>query len=522
MARYGRILQFARYYSDFYGDTLHEAFPERLTPTELFYWRYEGPGNLYHMFENPDYNVGATIPVYRFWSPSLGDHWITPQSFVGGDYRYEGVVGYVYNAPGPYRRAMYSFVRYFTAGNGVPGANHYESWDSTPVPGYTSLGLAWYSPILVYGCGDPAASNYNVYVNQPNTGCNYFIFGCTDPAASNYNRNANRDDGSCTYPIPSVDINASPTAIIRGNSSQLTWSISNATSAFISNVGSVSTGSNGPITISPFSTTTYTLSASGRGGSATDSVTVYVYIPPVVTLTLDATTINRGQSTTLRWSTTGDGSTMNISPGIGSTNLTSLSTVSPTQTTTYTAYVSGPGGSDTDQITLTVLQPPSVSISGPFRVNYGNTVSISYSGTNVTSAFYLFIEYYSLDDNITIKNYQLPTGNSSSGTYVDNISYNNRGPNKIKYTLYGVGSGNLTDFKTIEVDVDIDETPAVIDIPQSEDKVRDEEPVITPDAEITTEQILIDDIDIPVEIKANAPVQIEIDNNGVWRNVREI
>jgi hypothetical protein len=85
-----------------------------------------------------------------------------------------------------------------------------------------------------------------------------------------------------------------------------------------------------------------------------------------------------------------------------------------------------------------------------------------------------------------------------------------------------VGSGNLTDFKTIEVDVDIDQTPDVIDIPQSEDKIRDEEPVVTPDVEVTTEQILIDNIDIPVEIKAAYPIQVEIDNNGTWINVRQM
>ncbi len=32
----------------------------------------------------------------------------------------------------------------------------------------------------------------------------------------------------------------------------------------------------------------------------------------------------------------------------------------------------------------------------------------------------------------------------------------------------------------------------------------------------------IDDIDIPVEIKANAPIQIDINKSGTWQNLRQI
>jgi hypothetical protein len=40
--------------------------------------------------------------------------------------------------------------------------------------------------------------------------------------------------------------------------------------------------------------------------------------------------------------------------------------------------------------------------------------------------------------------------------------------------------------------------------------------------EITTEQLTIDDIDIPVEIKADFPIQVEIDNSGNFIDVRQI
>ena len=42
------------------------------------------------------------------------------------------------------------------------------------------------------------------------------------------------------------------------------------------------------------------------------------------------------------------------------------------------------------------------------------------------------------------------------------------------------------------------------------------------DVEITSEQLVITDVDIPVEIKADAPIQVEIDNSDNWLNIREI
>jgi hypothetical protein len=50
----------------------------------------------------------------------------------------------------------------------------------------------------VYGCTDPAATNYDASANTDDGTCSYS--GCTDPAATNYNANATTDDGSCVYP----------------------------------------------------------------------------------------------------------------------------------------------------------------------------------------------------------------------------------------------------------------------------------------------------------------------------------
>lgn len=346
------------------------------------------------------------------------------------------------------------------------------------------------------------------------------IVGCTDPAASNYNRNATRDDGSCTYPAPSVSITANPTSLIRGSSATISWSITNATSASISGIGTVSTSSSGSTTVTPSSTTTYTLTASGRGGTTSRSITVTVYIPPQISLTADRTQIVRGESTVLRWATTGDANRMTISPGFGDTLLSSNSQISPTVTTTYTATATGLGGTDTKQITIVVIQPPSVDLNGPLTVNYGNTATLSYQQQNSTTSLTIQKYYYYLDGQVVVQQSSLPVGESSSGTFVDSIPYTNKGPSSITYNLVGVRD-TLTDTDSISVSVNIDQNPNLIDVPESIDKLKNEEPVITPESTALME-LRVEDIDIPVEIKSSVPLQVSFDNDDVYRDIRSL
>ena len=60
----------------------------------------------------------------------------------------------------------------------------------------------------------------------------------------------------------------------------------------------------------------------------------------------------------------------------------------------------------------------------------------------------------------------------------------------------------------------------MVTIPPSDSDPSDE--VISPDVTITTESIIIDDIDIPVEVKSSEPIKIDINDSGNWQDVREI
>jgi peptidoglycan-associated lipoprotein len=79
-------------------------------------------------------------------------------------------------------------------------------------------------------------------------------------------------------PAPTASINVSPPAINPGQSATLSWSTANATSASIEGIGTVAV--NGSQSVSPFTSTTYTLTAKGGGGTVDATTRITVNPPP--------------------------------------------------------------------------------------------------------------------------------------------------------------------------------------------------------------------------------------------------
>jgi peptidoglycan-associated lipoprotein len=77
---------------------------------------------------------------------------------------------------------------------------------------------------------------------------------------------------------------------------------------------------------------------------------------PTVTLTADPTSIDKGDSATLRWSST-NATSLTISPDVGAVAPEGSTKVSPTDSATYTLTVSGPGGSADSSVRITVAAP---------------------------------------------------------------------------------------------------------------------------------------------------------------------
>ncbi len=80
--------------------------------------------------------------------------------------------------------------------------------------------------------------------------------------------------------------------------------------------------------------------------------------PVVSQFTAEPTSIQRGQSSTLRWEITGDVSSVSIDQTIGAVQNTGNRRVFPSDSTTYTLTATGPGGSTTATATVSVTSPP--------------------------------------------------------------------------------------------------------------------------------------------------------------------
>jgi peptidoglycan-associated lipoprotein len=80
--------------------------------------------------------------------------------------------------------------------------------------------------------------------------------------------------------------------------------------------------------------------------------------PTVAQFTAEPTSIQRGQTSTLRWEVTGTVTSVSINLGIGTVQSTGSNRVNPSESTTYTLTASGPGGNTTASATVNVTAPP--------------------------------------------------------------------------------------------------------------------------------------------------------------------
>jgi peptidoglycan-associated lipoprotein len=80
--------------------------------------------------------------------------------------------------------------------------------------------------------------------------------------------------------------------------------------------------------------------------------------PRVAQFSAEPTSIQRGQSSTLRWEVTGEVTGITIDQTIGAVQSTGNRRVFPNDSTTYTLSATGPGGTSTASATVNVTAPP--------------------------------------------------------------------------------------------------------------------------------------------------------------------
>ncbi|MCJ7602768.1 MAG: carboxypeptidase-like regulatory domain-containing protein [Desulfobulbaceae bacterium] len=186
---------------------------------------------------------------------------------------------------------------------------------------------------------------------------------------------------------PTVSIYADQPNIIIGESALLTWTSTGADVVSIDNgIGAVA--ATGSLSVTPAETTTYTITitAVNPDATVTESITVAVTWPqPVVTFSADISSVPAGEPVTLTWEIS-YAQSVSVDQGIGPVALGGATVVNPLVTTTYTIIATGPGGTTTQNITITVLAPPTVNFFAfPESIMRGNSSTLTWDFTNTTS-----------------------------------------------------------------------------------------------------------------------------------------
>ena len=170
---------------------------------------------------------------------------------------------------------------------------------------------------------------------------------------------------------PTAQLSATTAQVNCGDGSQLKWSSTDAPQVEISNVGSVA--QTGEQNIQPTQTTTYNLTASGPGGTASSSATVNVnnaiqanlqLSPPEVHYKRVGDTVVQDDNTALNW-TADNATNVSIDP-LGTVDKNGSRNLQPApkqtapgqinETVTYTLTASnGCGGSETRTATLRIV-----------------------------------------------------------------------------------------------------------------------------------------------------------------------
>jgi len=235
-------------------------------------------------------------------------------------------------------------------------------------------------------------------------------FEVTPGETATYTLTATNQQGSITQdlmievfePIVVDTFEASPTAVIPGAQTTLTWAISGDTSNFGirdsqgNNVDvGTQTSASGSAVISPTQTTTYILTASNPAESvnATETVTLLPAPPQINSFTSNVSLVAIGASAQLSWSTTRAANVTMVDELGHSIDLTALSPVADSVTVlldgphTFTLTASNAGGQTTADVFIDAVVGVAITSfeSDVAEIASGEPVTLTWTTTDATS-----------------------------------------------------------------------------------------------------------------------------------------
>ena len=185
-----------------------------------------------------------------------------------------------------------------------------------------------------------------------------------------------------------VRFEATPTNIVRGESSLLQWATEGADRVTLNGQ---QVAINGNQAVTPQTTTTYTLVATATSDNRSVQAQVVVTVttgqaPRIVSFTVTPLTIEPGASAQLCWNVEG-ADQVTISPAIGGVKAQDCVTVSPSVTTTYTLTTSNGTQTVTATVTLNVGQVKILTFTNEpaFSQIAGTKVTLCWTTQNAVS-----------------------------------------------------------------------------------------------------------------------------------------
>ena len=163
----------------------------------------------------------------------------------------------------------------------------------------------------------------------------------------------------------------------------LSWNITGAVTASVDGLGNIKTS--GTAQVTPSTTTTYTLHASGAGGDSQATALVTVGAAQAFMFTATPAQITPGQQTTLSWNAANE-TGVTIDNNVGTFPAVGSIVVTPTMTTTYNATATGAAGSMTAQTRVVVSSTGIESFTAsPAEIGPGATATLSWNVTGANS-----------------------------------------------------------------------------------------------------------------------------------------
>ncbi len=257
----------------------------------------------------------------------------------------------------------------------LAGATSTLTWASTNATSCDARG-GWNGGKILSGSQTISPATTTTYVLTC-TGVNGMVSATTTVAVS-------------AVPTPTLNFSASPSQIMSGATSTLSWSSNNVTSCTGSGGWSGSKSLQGPMTVSPATTTSYVLSCSGSGGMVYGTTTIVVTpaLVPSVSLVANPGQIMNGASSTLTWMSANVSSCIGAGGWSGSPGLSGSLVVSPATTTQYALTCTGAYGVAAATTTVSVTQTPMPSLSftaSPSSIAFGATSTLLWNSLNTSS-----------------------------------------------------------------------------------------------------------------------------------------